>query len=111
MLSIAEIKKDESILRVVKEVTEEFLDNHRPTAEPYLYKQLRGRDDIIAALVTHDFLRRFFADELVPGLLAFEYSDRKRSAQGCANAALSALANLFEECDYRQKRFNFADIL
>ena len=62
-------------MRLVQDVTNRFIQNDRPTPQPQTYKKLQGRDDILNSLVAHDFLHQFFGDELVPGLLAFEYGD------------------------------------
>src|SRR6266446_3689883 len=113
MLSIAAIRKNEAVLRLIQEVTDDFLQNSHPTPQPYIYKKLKGRDEIIGALLAHDFLYQFFGNEFVPGLLAFEFSEKrdvKRSAKGCSSVTLWALANLFEESQYKKQKFEFAEI-
>jgi eukaryotic-like serine/threonine-protein kinase len=114
MLSISDIRKEQSILALVEGVTTDFLQYQLPTPEPQIYKKLQGRDDIIGALVSYGFLQRYFTDELIPGLLAFVYGsdpERLRQAQGNTDMVLRTLANLFEGSEFKQRQFKFEDIL
>src|SRR2546425_10284751 len=113
MLSIAEIRKDNGIMRLVQDVTNRFIQNDRPTPQPQIYKKLQGRDDILNSLVAHDFLHRFFGDELVPGLLAFEYGDSEilKTVKEAVDVLLRTLDSLLESNGYKRRRFEFAEIL
>src|SRR5215831_15428931 len=112
MLSISDIRREQSILALVEGVTTDFLQYQLPTPEPQIYKKLQGRDDIIGALVSHGFFQRHFTDELIPGLLAFEYGsdpERLRQAKGNTDMVMRTLASLYEGSEYKQRQFKFED--
>src|SRR5215831_2639455 len=114
MISISDIKKDQTILDLVEGITFDFLQYQLPTPEPQVFKKLQGRDYIIQALVSHGFLQQHFTDELIPGLLAFEYGkdpERPRQAKGYTDMVLRTLGSLYEASEYKRRQFKFEDIL
>ncbi len=114
MLSIREIRNDQAIWDVVEAITTDFCQYQLPTPEPQIYKTNDRAEEVTSSLLNHGFLQRYFTDELIPGLLAFEYCkdpDRLRQAKMSTEAALRTLATLYEEHGWNRRKFSFKEIL
>src|SRR5438309_84035 len=113
MMRIDDLAADETVRQVVRDVTNRFLNLKKPTPRPHVYKKLDGKGKLISSLLQYEFLRQPVNDNIIPGFLAFQYSESEslvNLAKKGTNIVLHALENLHEN-DYAKKQFTADEIL
>src|SRR5437868_907043 len=105
MTSIKDLAKDETLRKLVFDVTTRFIENKKPTPRAHLYRKLAGRGTVIDDLIRGDFLEQPFTDKLVPGFMAFAVSGQEgleHFAKNALDVVLGTLATLFERSLYEK---------
>src|SRR5882724_9631800 len=107
MILIDDLADDRVVRQVVQYVTERFLNLKESTPRRHVIKKLDGKGKLIASLLRYEFLRQPVNENIVPGFLAFQYSDGEsllRMAKNGTNIVLHVLRNLSEN-DYSKRQF------
>src|SRR2546425_2809909 len=112
MIRVDDLASNQVVQQALREVINRFLNIKKSTPRAHFRKKLQGKGDLITDLIEYEFLRQPVNDQIVPGILAFEYCGRDellRLAKQGTDVVFQAIQSLFE-LDNRSRQLSVDEI-